>query len=102
MFRTLIFLLAVAISPLNIFLVGAAQAEDQQTVTLEVENTTCSMCPYTVKKALRKVNGVNEVVAKYEGSGEGWAKVDFDPTKTTVQALIVATEQSGYPSKLKS
>ena len=101
MFRALILSLVVAISSLGFALPGIAQAEAQQSVVLQVENMTCSMCPYTVKKALKRVDGVKAVEAKYEGDGKGWAKVSFDPAKTTVQALIVATEQAGFPSKLK-
>lgn len=81
--------------------VGITQAGELQTVTLSVDGMTCSICPITVKKALQKVNGVEEVIAKYEGKGNGWAKIRFDPTKTDVEALTVATEQAGYPSTLK-
>lgn len=61
----------------------AAEPEQSQTVTLNVENMTCAMCPITVRKALEKVPGVIEAEAKYEGDGVGWAKVTFDPSKTT-------------------
>jgi len=100
MFRALILSLVVAISTLGVVLPGAVQAEAQQTVTLQVENMTCSMCPYTVKKALKKVDGVKEVTAKYEGDGEGWAKITFDPGKTDVESLVKATTDAGYPSHL--
>jgi mercuric ion binding protein len=30
-----------------------------QTVTLDVQNMTCAVCPITVKKALERVPGVN-------------------------------------------
>lgn len=99
MFRSLIFSFVVAFSS-----PGLAQAQDQQTapqtVTLRVENMTCSMCPYTVKKALKKIDGVKDVKAKYEGHGEGWAKITFDSSKTDVESLIEATTDAGYPSHL--
>ncbi|BBI65694.1 hypothetical protein HSBAA_PA_2970 (plasmid) [Vreelandella sulfidaeris] len=38
----------------------------QQTVTLAVDNMTCSTCPYTVKKALNQVLGVENATVSYE------------------------------------
>jgi len=95
MFVTLsvfIFLLAQIAVPL---------AGDLKTITLDVDKMTCNMCPITVKRALRKIDGVTKVVAKYEGEGNGWAKVTYDPSKTDVDDLTFATEQAGYPSRLK-
>ena len=43
-----------------------------QTVTLEVKNMTCAVCPITVKKALERVPGVTD------------AKVDFDKKTASV------------------
>ncbi|NOX76882.1 MAG: hypothetical protein GXP17_09800 [Gammaproteobacteria bacterium] len=62
---------------------------------------TCNMCPITVKRALRKVAGVTEVSAKYEGDGIGWATVTYDPAKVKIADLTFATEQAGYPSRLQ-
>lgn len=95
MFRALILSIVVTFSSL-----GLAHAEAQQTVTLQVENMTCSMCPYTVKKALKRVDGVKDVEAKYKGDGEGWAKVTFDPGRTDIESLVKATTDAGYPSHL--
>jgi len=98
MFRSF-FLASVIV--LSLFGSGsAALAAELQTVTFQVDNMTCSMCPYTVKKVLKKVDGVEEVEAKYEGHGEGWAKVTFDPDKTNVETLINATINAGYPAHL--
>lgn len=76
-------------------------AGELKTVILDVDKMTCNMCPITVKKALKKIDGVTEVVAKYEGEGNGWAKVTFDPDKANVDDLTFATEEAGYPSRLK-
>ena len=81
--------------------VTATIAAALKTVTLDVDKMTCNMCPITVKKALKKIDGVSSVVTKYEGKGNGWAKVTFDPAKTTIDELTFATEEAGYPSKLK-
>jgi mercuric ion binding protein len=80
---------------------SAAMANELKTITLSVDKMTCNMCPITVKKALRKVEGVSEVTAEYEGDGIGWAKITYDPAKASVEDLTFATEQAGYPSRLK-
>ena len=76
-------------------------AGEMKTITLDVDKMTCNMCPITVKKALKNIDGVTEVVAKYEGKGNGWAKVTYDPSKTNVDDLTFATEEAGYPSRVK-
>ncbi len=102
MFRALILSFVVAFSSLGLVLPAlysnTAQAEERQTVILQVENMTCGSCPFTVKMALKQVDGVEKVIAKYEGRGEGWAKVTFDPQKTDVESLVKATTNAGYPS----
>jgi periplasmic mercuric ion binding protein len=66
-----------------------------QTVTLSVPGMNCATCPITVKKALSKVAGVNEVKVNYE---KREARVSFDDAKTNVQSLTLATKEAGYPS----
>ena len=76
-------------------------AGEMKTVTLDVDKMTCNMCPITVKKALRKIDGVTKVAAKYEGDGYGWAKITYDSAKVSADDLMLATEKAGYPSRLK-
>ncbi len=47
-----------------------------QTVTLDVQNMTCAVCPITVKKALEKVPGVTD------------AKVNFDKKTASISIQI--------------
>lgn len=105
MFRTITFALVLGWLAVGMALAvptaRAAEPEQPQTVTLNVENMTCAMCPITVRKALEKVPGVIEAEAKYEGKGVGWAKVTFDSAKTTVDALTKATADAGYPSHVQ-
>lgn len=70
-----------------------------QTVTLDVPGMTCSSCPITVKKALTKVDGVQQAKVSYE---EGEAVVTFDDSKTSVEKLTLATANSGYSSTVKA
>lgn len=69
-----------------------------QTVMLAVPGMTCAACPITVKKALSKVEGVSKVDVGFE---KREAIVTFDDAKTSVQKLIKATEDAGYPSSVK-
>lgn len=78
---------------------GTVVAGDMKTVELEVDGMTCRMCPITVRRALHKLDGVEDVEAKYEGHGEGWARVRYDADKLTVAELTRATEMAGYPSR---
>ena len=85
-------------------LLPVAQADEaprQQSVTLLVENMTCSLGPVTVRTALEKVPGVIGPEVTAEGDGTGLAKATFDPAKTGVEALVWATTEAGYPSRPK-
>ena len=66
-----------------------------QTVTLSVPGMTCAACPITLKKALNKVEGVETIEVNLEKKE---ALVTFDDAKTTVEALLKATKNAGYPS----
>ena len=75
---------------------GAAHA-DEQTVQLAVSGMYCATCPFTVKKSLSAVPGVSKVAVSFEQKS---ATVTFDDKKTNVPALIKATTDAGYASKL--
>jgi periplasmic mercuric ion binding protein len=75
-----------------------AQAQNQntnQSVILELQNMTCAMCEFTIKKALQGVDGVEDANVDYDTKT---AKVMFNREKTTVGALIKATTDAGYPA----
>jgi periplasmic mercuric ion binding protein len=94
--RILIAVTAVlfSVAPLTVL---AADTTGLKTVTLKVENMTCSACPLTVRKSLEKVPGVTKAKADVETKT---ATVTFDPAKTTVESLTRATTEAGYPSVL--
>lgn len=68
-----------------------------QHVTLNVAGMTCSSCPITVKKALSKVKGVQQVTTNFKLKQ---AVVSFDDTQTTLQKLTDATANAGYQSTI--
>ena len=70
-----------------------------QTVTLDVQNMTCAVCPITVKKALERVPGVTDAKVDFD---QKTARVSFDREKTTPAALTKATAQAGYHSSFRN
>lgn len=80
----------------GLFASGIAVAAER-TVTLAVGNMYCASCPLTVKKALSAVPGVTKADVSYKDKS---AVVTFDDQKASVQALIDAATNAGYPTKL--
>ncbi len=72
-----------------------ALAVTPQTVVLDMQNMTCSLCSITVKKSLEKVPGVATAQINYD---KKTATVQFDPQKTSPAELVKATTDAGFPS----
>ena len=66
-----------------------------QSVTLDMQNMTCAMCPITIRKALEGVDGVQSAKVDF---GSKTANVTFDPEKTNIETLIKTTTNVGYPA----
>ena len=84
-----------AVAALVIASATPAFAGSPQTVVLDVQNMTCSLCPITVKKSLEGVPGVAD--AKID-LGQKTATVKFDPDKTNIATLVKATTNAGFPA----
>ncbi|MGH8352139.1 MAG: mercury resistance system periplasmic binding protein MerP [Pseudomonas sp.] len=76
----------------------AALAAAPKTITLEVQNMTCELCPITVKKSLEKVSGVSAVKVDFD---KKTATVTYDPDQAPPEALTKATTNAGYPSAVR-
>ena len=70
----------------------------QKIVTLDVLGMSCAACPITVKKSLTQVAGVSRADVNYD---KRQAIVTFDDTQTTLDKLMRATTDAGYPSTTK-
>ena len=68
---------------------------DTRTVKLAIPSMNCAMCPFTVRKALERVDGVKHADVEYETK---LAVVVYDDQKTSVDLLTKATHDAGYPS----
>lgn len=80
-----------------LLLLAAPAWSATKTVTLSVPSMDCPVCPITVKKSLSKVQGVSKTEVSFERRE---AIVSFDDTQTSVETLIKATTNAGYPSTL--
>jgi periplasmic mercuric ion binding protein len=65
----------VVVLPFTLF------AGSVQTVTLDVQNMTCPVCPITVKKALERVPGVTDAKVDFD---KKTASISFDPDKANL------------------
>ena len=72
---------------------------NRQTVVLNVQNMTCSMCKFTIKKALSSVAGTEKVSVNFE---DKTATVTFNPQETSNNVLIKAITNAGYPATIQS
>ena len=55
-------------------------------------------CVASVKRSLTKIDGVSKADVSLENAE---AVVSFDDTRTSVEALLKATKDAGYPSTLR-
>ncbi len=78
-------------------LVTSAVLAAAKTITLNIDNMSCASCAPIVKKSLERVSGVIKVAVSRQLDS---ATVTYDDTKANVEALIAATTNAGYPSRL--
>lgn len=79
-------------------LLSETVSAEPRTVKLEISRMVCPACPITVKKALKKVDGVLQADVSFENKE---ATVTFDDAKTNVDQLVKATGNAGFPAKKK-
>lgn len=80
---------------LTLFTLPAAAGE--KAVKLSVPGMFCASCPYVVRAAIGQVEGVKTVTADVETRT---ASVVFDDTVTSLDVILSATANAGYPSTL--
>jgi mercuric ion binding protein len=87
--------LALVSLPLSLLFALPALAAEK-TATLEVPGMTCPACPVTVKTALKRVSGVEDVQVDFP---KRRVSVRYDNATTNLASLEKATTDAGYPSK---
>ncbi|MFQ5447877.1 MAG: mercuric transport protein MerTP [Saprospiraceae bacterium] len=66
---------------------------DVQEAIFDISGMTCTSCEEHVKHAVNELPGIVDATANYE---EGKAKVKFDKTKTSPDAIKAAIDETGY------
>ena len=66
--------------------------------TIQMEELVCPMCAQKIETALRKAPGVQSADVLYNASK---AKVEFDETVTSLEALVNVIQGLGYVVKEK-
>lgn len=90
-----------AAAALALMLSSLAVQAAEKTVVLDVKNADCVLCPPIVKESLVRVPGVKAVAIKQADQMAPFvATVTFDDAVTNANALIAATTNAGYPSRL--
>lgn len=64
-----------------------------KTVKFKITGITCAGCSNTIYSALKEVDGVLEHSVEYPGD---IAIIEFDNTKTNIEALKKVVEKKGY------
>lgn len=65
-------------------------------VTLNVEGMTCEGCENAIKAGLESLEGISTVESSFE---EGWTKVKYDKSTTTVAEIQGKITDTGYEVK---
>lgn len=68
-----------------------------QRVVIPVEGMSCATCEIAVRNALKKVNGV---VSAHVSVAAKNAIIDYDPTRTNPDQLVMAINSTGYRASL--
>jgi mercuric ion binding protein len=81
-----------------VLLTSSAFATAADTVVMDVKNMSCRFCALTVKKALKKVPGVEEAKVDFE---QKTATVRYDPAQTAPASLVQAVTDAGFPTGVR-
>ncbi len=89
---SLIVLMAIALIGCEASSSSSEEITNTQEITLKVDGMTCKMCSITIKTAIKKLNGVENVDASYNDKE---AKVLYQQDKVTVDEIITAIQDAG-------
>ena len=66
-------------------------------VTLNVDGMTCNGCENAIKAGVESLEGIAAVECSFE---EGWTKVKYDKSATSVEAIEGKITDTGYKVKV--
>lgn len=64
--------------------------------TINIDGMSCGHCIQWLSEALTRIEGVNDVKVSLEGQH---AKVDYDESRVTEEAMTASIEKAGYSVK---
>jgi len=91
------FLISALIAGHILFSQSAWAAE--RSVVLDVENMTCALCPITVSKAIKSVDGVAAVKVSMD---DKTATVVYDDSIAKLTEIAEASTFAGYPATART
>ncbi len=71
------------------------ESTSQVSRTFSVENMTCAACPITVRKAMSRIEGVQNVAVDFDAKT---VTVVFDAVLTDSSAIAEASTSIGFPA----
>ena len=87
----------ISLAAIILFELAGPVLASERTTTFAVENMTCALCPFTVEKAMRGVDGVKDVTVNFESKT---ATVVFEDSKTNTGVIAEASFNAGYPASV--
>jgi copper ion binding protein len=67
--------------------------------TLTVKNMHCTSCEKLIESTVSEIKGVKSIKASY---AKETVDVEFDPSKTSLDAITKAINKLGYEAKVKN
>lgn len=75
------------------FSIKAESSYDNRTGEILLPTIQCGMCKKTIEKAVNKIDGVLSISVDVDGKN---AKVTYDDSKTSLEAIEIAVTKAGY------
>jgi mercuric ion binding protein len=72
-----------------------ADSEDALKAIFSIDKMTCATCPITVRKAMQRVDGVEEVTVDLDSKT---AIVVYDASLTDVEEIAASSSDVGFPA----
>jgi len=74
---------------------SAPSHAEQNSVSLQVEKMNCPSCPFMIKRALERLDGVESASVSIDSK---LAVIKYDDEKATAQDFIETITELGFPS----
>ena len=85
----------VQVFGLMMVFVAAPAFAAETTMSFDIDNMDCALCPATVRTAMEKVSGVVKAEVDFDSKT---ATVTFDDARTSPEEIAGASTNAGYPA----